>query len=502
MIKKNIQHILIGSMLCMSTVGCSDSFFDTGNSSVVTPDDIEEIEKNDPEALVKIVQPMLLGMYTYMTSLQNGHGDFGHMSYVHLSDMMSDEIAMHTAGSGWFTFDYGLDYWGAQYTRPYYYWNFYFSMINNANELINKISLSTDNKELQAILGQAYALRGFSYFMLMQMYQQTYVGNESAKGCPIYITLQEGESIPSRAPLSAVMSRIESDFETSLRYLEGWSRPSKIHVNYDVAAGLYARVCLVKNDWGKAIEYSRIARRNTPIYTSEELKSEGFNNINSKEWMWGADITAETTTIFASFFSFICSYDAGYGGAVGAYRKIDAKLFDTMSESDVRRSQFKDPNGSYSGEELVFPNYTNLKFKKVSNWEADYLYMRSSEMLLIEAEALAHQGNNAEAATVLGELMRHRDASWSQSSVSAEAVYGQRRLELWGEGFGLWDKLRLGKGIERNYSGSNHLGQYKFNVVPKSWFMHYQIPLSEIDNNQYINSGDQNPSPYQSDKQY
>jgi len=60
----------------------------------------------------------------------------------------------------------------------------------------------------------------------------------------------------------------------------------------------------------------------------------------------------------------------------------------------------------------------------------------------------------------------------------------------------------LGKGIERNYSGSNHLGQYKFNVVPKSWFMLYQLPLTEIDNNQYINSGDQNPSPNQSDKQY
>lgn len=36
------------------------------------------------------------------------------------------------------------------------------------------------------------------------------------------------------------------------------------------------------------------------------------------------------------------------------------------------------------------PDYTNLKFKKVAGWEADYVFMRLSEAYLTEAEALAH----------------------------------------------------------------------------------------------------------------
>lgn len=497
-----IYHLLIGSMLCMGTYGCSDSFFDTGNSSVVTPDDIEEIEKTNPDALVKIVEPMLLGIYRSMTDIGSGHGEFGVMSHAHLGDMMTDDIAMHTVGNGWFTYDHGLEYWGAQYTRAYGYWNFYYTIINNVNDVMNKVSLNTTDVRLQAVLGQAYALRAFSYFQIIQMYQQTYVGNENRPTCPVYITSREGESFSNRVPLNKVMERIESDFQTAFEYLEGWERPSKIYINEDVAAGLYARVCMVKQEWEKAITYSKKARQNTPIFTIDELRNEGFNNISSIEWMWGAAITAETSTIFASYFSFMCAYDAGYGGDVGAYRKIDARLFESFSSSDIRRQQFKDPKESYSGKEASFPAYTNLKFKKVNNWAADYVYMRSAEMILMEAEALAHLERNAEASTALAQLMSRRDPSWSKSRVSVEEVYTQRRLELWGEGFSLNDRKRLHKGIERNYPGSNHLVQYRFNVDADSWLFFYQLPLTELDNNPQIGPGDQNPSPSESEKKF
>ena len=139
-----------------------------------------------------------------------------------------------------------------------------------------------------------------------------------------------------------------------------------------------------------------------------------------------------------------------------------------------------------------------MKFKKVAGWEADYVYMRVSEMVLTEAEALAHQNQYEAAATVLSELMINRDKSWNQTAVTADEVYQQRRLELWGEGFSLFDHLRLKKGVERNYEGTNHLSSCLYTIAADSWYLHFQLPLREIDNSDAINAEDQNPIPTES----
>ena len=196
----------------------------------------------------------------------------------------------------------------------------------------------------------------------------------------------------------------------------------------------------------------------------------------------------------------MCSYDAGYGGDVGQYRKMDARLFNSMNATDVRRLQFKHEsnNVNYTAQEAKFAEYTNLKFKKVPNWEADYVYMRASEMVLTEAEALAHKGDLSGAATVLKELMSQRDPSWNMTQASVDDVYQQRRLELWGEGFSLFDHLRLKKGIDRNYEGSNHLSSARYTIDAGSWYFLFQIPLREMDNNDAINEEDQNPAPKES----
>ena len=136
--------------------------------------------------------------------------------------------------------------------------------------------------------------------------------------------------------------------------------------------------------------------------------------------------------------------------------------------------------------------------KKVANWEADYIYMRVSEMILTEAEALAHKGDGAGAAQVLKELMSQRDPSWNMASVTVDDVYQQRRLELWGEGFSLFDHLRLKKGIDRNYDGSNHLSSARYTIDAGSWYFLYQLPLRELDNSDAISEADQNPAPTES----
>ena len=128
----------------------------------------------------------------------------------------------------------------------------------------------------------------------------------------------------------------------------------------------------------------------------------------------------------------------------------------------------------------------------MASWLQDYIYMRNAEMILIQAEAQARQGQNSAAAQTLGKLMAKRDPSWASASVSVDDVLLQRRIELWGEGFEYFDLRRNGLGINRKYEGTNHLAsaQYAFPAHAKSW--NFQIPRQELQNNTHITDADQN----------
>src|SRR5690625_6802734 len=73
------------------------------------------------------------------------------------------------------------------------------------------------------------------------------------------------------------------------------------------------------------------------------------------------------------------------------------------------------------------------------NSNGDLAFMRAAEMVLIEAEALAAQGNDNDAADVLYILANARDPEYEKSTNTGEKLMEeiliQRRIELWAEGF-------------------------------------------------------------------
>jgi hypothetical protein len=489
---------------------CSEGYLTTEPTNVATSDQIGEMAREYPDKFIDLViQPLLNGVYNYMNqyNTQNSsstvHNDFGWMSIMHLGDVMTDDLAFHAQGSGWYTYDYMFDYRAEQYVRPFYYWNFFYSLINKSNDIINKIPTDIEDARIEVIKGQALALRGISYYYLICMFQQPYTqlsDPATTPGVPIIYTTAEGESRLNRVPVAEVYAQSEKDLLDAITLLEGFDRKGvRTVINKQVAQMLLSRVYLSLERWSDAEKMAHDARvaSDAQLMTTAEVARDGFNNINGKEWMWGADITAETTTMFASFFSFICTFDAGYGGAVGQYRKIDARLYEKFSPTDARLAQFKSPdaevNANSADVTVKCPAYTNFKFKAVAGWEADYVFMRISEAYLTEAEAMARQGNESGAATLMKEFMANRDPAWSKSSITADEVYQQRRLELWGEGFSFFDHLRLKKDIIRVYEGSNHWAGGRMDVNAGDWILIYQIPLREIQNNDEITEEDQNP---------
>ena len=69
----------------------------------------------------------------------------------------------------------------------------------------------------------------------------------------------------------------------------------------------------------------------------------------------------------------------------------------------------------------------------------DVPYMRAAEMYLIEAEAKAKLGQDANAAKLLFDMVSKRDAAYKLSTSTGtkllDEIYFHRRVELWGEGF-------------------------------------------------------------------
>lgn len=445
----------------------------------------------------------------WMVTVQNNnHDEFSHMSVLHATDMMTEDMTMFNWQ--WFGFDYEHDNNAPTYRRNRAIWDTYYGIVTRANSIIDMMAdvkdyVTNDN----FVLGNAYAYRAMAYLYLIQLFQDPtseYGVNESLPGVPMLYAKTEQKNMPDekieyfkgRNTVGEVMAQIEADITRAIELLQGEVRPSKNYIDITVAQGIAARYYLLAQEWNKAATMANAARNTYRLMdgnTENNGIRDGFMDIANEEWMWGFDHTPETTGWYASFFSHISNLANGYSGIGYTGRGVDARLLSLMSATDYRRAYwYRDENGNTESTAAASPNahmwqypYAILKFGWKEDWTQDYIYMRAAEMILIEAEAYARLGWNYDAANVLSELMQRRDPEWQIQALDLEEVYLQRRLELIGEGHAYFDLKRLNRGIERNYEGSNHLEGYKINVAANDSAWVYKIPQSAINNDQAYN---------------
>ena len=67
-------------------------------------------------------------------------------------------------------------------------------------------------------------------------------------------------------------------------------------------------------------------------------------------------------------------------------------------------------------------------------------------------------------------------------------MWFQRRVELWGEGFSMYDLLRLQKPLVRFHTGkeTNVVTRYRFNMPANDPYYAYRFTQKERDNNKGI----------------
>jgi len=482
------------------TIGCKKDYLNTKPSNAVTEEEIFSKYSSGLAALNGIYKEQ----FAFAIALSTGHDDFGQKATDLMSDLMGNDMVVHSQGYGWFNGDYQLTTWmlatdGSQSDNT---WFRYYDMIKQCNKIINfadGISDATDAQK-ESLKGQAYGLRAYAYYYLINYFQQTYKGNETKPGVPIYT--QDTTVGKGRITVQAVYDQINVDLQNAETLLTGKPRASKVNMDVSVVQGFKARVALLENDWVAAATNADKALQGYSLMSPATYKSRtSFSTIENSECMWGSKITADEATIYASFFSHMDISTGGYA-ALGGQKKITKALYDQIDAGDVRKEVFKTPGTGTDAD----PDYNQHKFQvpDVSNkWAADYQYMNVPEMYLIKAEALARQGGkDPEAIAALEALVKVRYPGYSAAGLTGTALINeillQRRIELWGEGFSLWDIKRLNQGLNRPTGPGNH-GAPNFNpgvytTSPQDPRFIMRIPQREIDNNANMTLADQNPS--------
>lgn len=484
--------------LAMGMSSCDESYLDIEDTSYLDAEAAGVAGGKKPDAFLNAIWSW---MVTFDMTGGSAHDDFGYMSVMHSTDMMSEDIAM--ASNHWFGYDYQHDNRMYNYRRTLADWMTFYSMIDKANAIIGLYPDGGTTVGEKGLLGQAYAVRGLAYYYLIQLYQFPVDAagniNKSAKGVPLMYTAADGFSEAEMAAkkgrntLGEVYAQIESDLLKAVESLEGgYVRPNKMFIDLNVANGILARYYLLSQQWEKAAAAAAAAREGYPIMSTKDLYS-GFYDLENDEWMWGFNHTTETSTVYASFFSHISNDAPGYSGIGYSTRLIDARLYESIPADDTRKGLFNGAEGDAKAPNAASSKpYAARKFGSDGDWTMDYVYMRASEMVLIEAEAYARLNQGAKAAETLKVLLSVRQPGWDKASVTVADILWQRRVELWGEGFAYFDLKRNNLGIDRNYDGSNHLAGYKLVVPAQDPKWCYQIPQRELNENKLITDADQN----------
>ncbi len=466
--------------------------------------------------------------------------DFGYPCIALGQDLNGGDMVNVVSDYDWFSVALEWSDRTPTYANPQIRLGLFYRVIYATKDVLSAIPDDTQNADLKSKRGQAKALRAFSYLSLAPYFQFKYKGNEDKPSVPMMLTDGDARNNP-RAPLKDLYESIINDLTDAIEDLDGFERSNKGVIDQKVAYGLRARAYLNMEEWEKAASDADHALEGYTPYAISELTSPGFNNASDHNWMWALLLPMDIISSgnYASWPSQLGSFSGdAYVPYAGIYRSINVLLWKKISSTDVRKKWWLDENKTspylnglswkdedkgitYTGQAIAtasisnvkepMDKYANVKFGQRAGVgspynEGDWCMMRAEEMILIKAEATAKAGNLPAGKQILEDFVKtYRDPSYSSVASSVEAfeneVLLQRRIELWGEGFSMSDKMRLGKNIVRFHPGeeTNVPETYRFNIAHDDPWMLLRFVQTETTNNVGVVNNEGGTQPKQND---
>ena len=487
--------------------------------------------------------------YGYFGS-SNRADDGGFPSICLSLDLNSGDMTNPVSGYDWFTVAQEFSDRTPSYANPRLRSGLLYNIIYATQEVISSVPDDTENPELKAKRGQAKAIRAFAYLNMVPYFQFKYVGNEDKPTVPIMAD-EKTEIDPlnnPRAPMKDMYDYIISDLTAAIADLHGYPRENKGIIDEQVAYGLRARAHLNMEKWAEAAADADSALNLAggtayAPYDMNELKEPGFYDASDHNWMWAILMPQSLIgDAVCAWPSQLGSFSGNsYTAYAGIYRAINNLLYNRIPSTDVRKAwwlnedmespyleglSWADDNAEggpkvYVGQEIagaeiadvkvaMYP-YANVKFGQRSgvgsNYnDGDWCLMRAEEMLLIQAEAYAKAGQLSKGKGILENFVKtYRDPNFvsvaSDPESFSDEVWLQRRIELWGEGFAMADKMRLGKNIVRFHPGqpTNVAEEYQFNLAPNNPWLLMRFTQTEMNGNAGIVQNEGGEQPKQGD---
>ncbi|MDR3297317.1 MAG: RagB/SusD family nutrient uptake outer membrane protein, partial [Prevotellaceae bacterium] len=409
-----MKRIIFISLSLTFAASCSD-YLETSSTDSVSG---TEIFASDQAALTAINGAYALLWRTSFVSGNSTHA-IGHQSTLLAEDLMADDMVQ--MAFNWFGPDYALEYTSvisiSNASRSYNLWNMYYTLISNANYIIAEDGqIGANSYTAQSVVAQAYALRAFSYFELVQVFQKTYLGHELDPGVPIYtLPTRAGDEGKPRGTVADVYAIINSDLERAIEIFTDIDKPRQehcSHIDYYVARGLQARVALVQGRWQEASDAARDARSclSVKVLPPADLSS-GMSDKSLATSLWAMEVITDQSSIYGSIYCFLdARTSTAYG--YGQRKCISSWLYRHVAKfgaADARTAWFYDEKqGSASNGDRV--NYGQKKrlARVLASWVGDVIFMRGEELLLVEAEAKVRVGRPDSAIILLQELAKER----------------------------------------------------------------------------------------------
>jgi hypothetical protein len=455
----------------------------------------------------------------------------------------------HVSGVDWFLGTTGAGnpqgYWGVN--GP---WVGCYTIIARANtvlENVEKINTNIDAEVKTRILGEAYYLRAWSYFHLVQLYG----------GVPIRLkslTLDPNPNVP-RASVKETYQVIIDDLKKAetMLFPAGHSKAGEPgHATRGLAKSLLAKVYLTMAS-GSLANANVIVRGGTDngYYTHAKQVVAGLDGLDSKAYFQAAAdkamevITSREYSLFANwkdiwskagrnkqenmwqlqsvagtafvnqlsiYFSALSTFGRGAvwftNNHYQDYEDADKRALDGVSHNYSTNTGVRyyypswqaalyqtvggltyNNNGTTDNRAYTI-KYADVNDQLVANSDAFFPLMRYAEVPLIYAEAAneANNGPTAEAYTQLNVIRNRAAASAAPAGMNQEQfrsfVLAERAREFVLEGVRRYDLLRWG--IYLPVMNKISAGQNNISKVRGLRNMLLPIPLSELNSNQAI----------------
>lgn len=545
--KKIINKLFAGSLLAgmMLVSSCAGDYLDTAPTDSTGATDAVGTTANAMKALNGIAKIMTT-QHSYF-----GGGFAGENNImIQYESYPSENYNYNYYASGWSSIFNQESHTRTNSIYDAYAWYYYYTIAGNANTILANIDNAEGTEaERNFVKASALTFRAYAFEKLVHYYCWRWQDSNNGASQGIVLRLDESTGGQGYATLAETYAQIYKDLDEAIMLFEqsGMDRnASQVWMpNINVAHAIYARAALTKQDYTKALTEAKLARQNYPLMSNAEYHA-GFCNPTS-EWIFGSFGSAQENNWYWSYGTqYACNgYYANAAGAANGAGSIGRELINRIPNNDARKALFltedKFPGYNFNDGSAMDLGYGILGMgddekKADALWEeaaaycqkmavsgleapyqAGYMYLggqlkfyvfdtpgvsylpfiRSSEMVLVEAEANYFLNDETAARAALVELnaTSGRNPEYTCDK-SGEALWNEimdyRELELWGEGFAWSDYKRWNRDIVRHSfaeGGNAHISVAK--TIPASgvnkWT--WDVPLNETDYNDELNLG-------------